>query len=322
VFAEIMRTIERFHFAGAGLSGYHSHRIRSGRTGPNVVALRRTTPLEFGILSVKYRSVSRKRLPRASAFFVEGVHSVKQLNIVGLNLLLTFLSMATGQVAPQSTPDLSSAKAANAWMRIPTPYLARVANITPLTRVKRDQFWDNVAGPVPLTPESALSTAVSDGVWLANEPEILEVPNRAVLTGTFVSYRSILTASGRAIYTDIAFRVHQVLQDRGGHALAGSDITVSITGGTVTTQSGQIISYLTQPRSLFLQPTRSYLLVLSYEEPGDFYTLAGNWDISDGTARPNTIRLQTKSDEGHSSLSGLTNDELIRTLKERLSEKR
>jgi hypothetical protein len=276
-------------------------------------------PLEFCILSVSYRSVSRKNLPRASAFFVEGGHPVKQLNIVGLNLLLTFVSMATGQVAPQSTPDLSSAKAANAWMRIPTPYLARVANITPLTRAKRDQFWDNVAGPVPLTPESALSTAVSDGVWLANEPEILEVPNRAVLTGTFVSYRSILTASGRAIYTDITFRVHQVLQDHGGHALPGSDITLSITGGT---QSGQIISYLTQPRSPFLQPTRSYLLVLSYEEPGDFYTLAGNWDISDGTARPNTIRLRMKSDEGHSSLSGLTNDELIRILKERLSEKR
>jgi hypothetical protein len=83
---------------------------------------------------------ARKKLPRASAFFVEGGHSVKQLNIVGLNLLLTFVSMATGQVAPQSTPDLSSAKAANAWMRIPTPYLARVANITPLTRAKRDQF--------------------------------------------------------------------------------------------------------------------------------------------------------------------------------------
>jgi hypothetical protein len=137
-----------------------------------------------------------------------------------------------------------------------------------------------------------------------------------------LSHRSILTAAGRAIYTDITFRVHQVLQDRGGHALPGSDITVSITGGTVTTQSGQIISYLTQPRSLFLQPTKTYLLVLSYEEPGDFYTMAGNWDISDGTARPNTIRLRMKSDEGHSSLSGLTNDELIRTLKERLSEKR
>ena len=247
---------------------------------------------------------------------------MKHLNIVGLNLLLTFVSMATAQVAPQSTPDPSPARAANGWMRIPTPYLFHNANVTPSTRTNRDQFWDNFADPVPLTPESALRTAVSDGAWYSNAPEIPEVPNRAVLTGTFVSYRSILTASGRAIYTDITFRVHQVLQDRGGHALPGSDITVSITGGTVTTQSGQIISYLTQPRSLFLQPTRSYLLVLSYEERGDFYTIADNWDISDGAARPNTIRHRMRSDQGHSSLSGLTNDELIRTLRERLSEKR
>ena len=247
---------------------------------------------------------------------------MKPLNIVRLNLLLAFVSVTPGQVAPQSTPDLSPAKAANAWMLIPTPYLARNANITPATRANRDQFWDNFGGREPLTPESALCTAVSEGVWLANEPEIFEGPNRAVLTATFVSYRSILSSSGRVIYTDIAFRVHQVLQDRGGHALPGSYITVSVIGGTVTTQSGQLISYLTQPRSLFLQPTRSYLLVLSYKERGDFYTDAGNWDISDGTARPNTIRLQSKSDEGHSSLSGLTNDELIRTLKERLSEER
>jgi hypothetical protein len=150
---------------------------------------------------------------------------------------------------------------------------------------------------------------------MLNAEALAPTPKASVMTAITVK-----AGYERATSAQSADRVHHIFQDH-GHAAINSDITVSMPGGTVMGALGQPISYLTQPRSLSLQPTRTYLLLLSYHADGDFYTHVDDWDISDGIARPNTKISQAKAKEG-TSISGLTTDALDRTLSQRLSEKR
>jgi hypothetical protein len=192
--------------------------------------------------------------------------------VVVFALLASFAPITRSQVTSPPAPS-STKTAPNAWMT--TTPLAHWDPFAPSIRKLRDQFWDNSAGAEkePLTPETARNSGVGYNDTIddhKSRPELPEVANRAVLTGSFMGFTSVPTASGRAIYTDILFGVHDLLQDRTGHASPNSEITVSVIGGTVTNQSGQVISYLTQPREMFLEPGHSYLLVLSYHTDGEF----------------------------------------------------
>src|ERR1019366_5630379 len=92
-----------------------------------------------------------------------------------------------------------------------------------------------------------------------------------------------------SLYTEVTVAVDMVFEDRSGsEAFAGRSITIMISGGTVILRSGRVLSYDTEPRQYSLQPGHKYLLVLSYYKAGDYYVVMDDWDISDGTVRPNT----------------------------------
>jgi hypothetical protein len=231
---------------------------------------------------------------------------------------LSALAFGALYVPAQTPPQKTSGPAANAWMK--TPSGAEILPSAPFHRSERDQFWDSTAATmrVPLTPDNAGAAALSEGAWSPNSPELPELPNRTILTATFTSFQSILTASGRTVYTDISFRVHDVIE--GANASPNSSITVSIAGGTVKASDGKVISYLTQPRDMFLQPGRTYLLVLSYKPSVDFYTLGEDWDISDGTAKPNSYFGKWMFEHGHSSFAGKATDDALRDLRKHIAE--
>jgi len=224
--------------------------------------------------------------------------------------------IAVGQVA--ATP----AGAANGWMKIATD-LSQPEMVSPAIRQQRDSHFDAspLASRVPLTPESAPLHHVFAGAHVAGHPEIAEVSNRAVVIATFTVYRGVLTASGREVYTEVTFRVSNVFEEVAGRAVRDSDITVALRGGTVKTIDGKVISYLTDPRPYFIQPQRTYLLVLSHHADGDFYSRAGDWDISDGVVRANSDRDNRIARQGKSALVGLTKDQLVRLLNQRFSTK-
>lgn len=129
--------------------------------------------------------------------------------------------------------------------------------------------------------------------------------------GTFTNHRSVLSASEFSLYTEVTVHVHEVFDDQSGSgAFANKDITILVGGGTVTLASGRILSYDTEPIRFSLQPAHKYLLVLSYHREGDFYAAMDDWDISDGTVRPNTAPGEYRAEHGLSSLSGLTVEQL------------
>ena len=235
--------------------------------------------------------------------------------------LAALLSMGSGEA--QSQPSLEAKKPANDWMRIPTDTLAK-DDVAASIRFQRDETFDKAVGhESPLTPESALGYHISEGgVHYPSGPsEFNNFENRAVLIGTFVKSRSVLTQSGKAIYTEATIHVTNVFEDVSGHAAPASDITLIFAGGTVKTADGRMISFLVDPRAYFPQPGKTYLMVLGYHSYGDFYGRDKEWDISNGVAKPNSDFDRTLGEKGQSAVIGLTTDELIRSLNERFSAK-
>lgn len=250
---------------------------------------------------------------------------MKQL-IVPVGRIAAILLVVTGQTVSQSPsgpkPSSPPQIAENAWMQHPTSLSGSGSSeVAARFRAERDSFWDGVSGErAPLTPDSASHTATGES-WFEPSPEIPKVHGRVVLTGTFAAYRSILSASGRSVYTEITINVDEVFQNRSAFEVVhGDNVTVAIAGGTVLTPSGQTLHYLTQPRELFLQPGRKYLLVLSYKQSGQFLTLADQWDISDGTLRVSSMRNRTRVQRGRSSLNGIEVAHLEQALSRLLSE--
>jgi hypothetical protein len=226
----------------------------------------------------------------------------------------------------QSTPNKEPKPAANAWMLTPTPYLEWNKDVPAPVRAQRDHFWDEVTHrESPLTAAGAgeaFGEAFGGPDWSddGTEPEIPEVPDRAVLTATFAAHRSVLSASEKSIYTEITIRVEQVFEDKtgAGHLAPHKDITLMLIGGTVALGSGRTLSDHVQPSEPLFQPERSYLLALQYHKEGDWYAPREDWDVTDGVVRVNTGRGEYLAKHGRSRLNGLAVKDLGPVLSEEL----
>jgi hypothetical protein len=201
-------------------------------------------------------------------------------------------------------------------------------DLSPYFRHLRDEYWDFRYGNFGvLTPQTHIYWGQAFGPWIGDNG--LELPNlgknEGGLIGTFARFKSVLSASGRAIYTDVTFTVgHVFLDAAGGHAALGGEITIDIIGGTVRTPSGEIISEYTEPRAYFMQPGRTYVLWgLVYEANGGFYTSGiPDWELLDGVVRANFDVAAAKAHGRATAFIGLTQDELIPLIHERFLKKR
>lgn len=243
------------------------------------------------------------------------------LAMVGAVMLFALGLPASAQTPPQDAQK----PAANAWMLTPTPYLEWNKDIPSSVREARDRDSDkgSAGQKYPLT--SPLSDAPGPGIGDGGfkGPEIPLARNRVVLTGMFTKRRSVLSASEFSLYSEVTVHVDEVFDDQSGSgAHPGKDITILISGGTVTLASGRILSYNAGPIHYSLQPGRKYLLILSYHREGDFYVNRDDWDISDGTVRPDTVPDEYRAKHGLSSLNGLAVQQLGPTLAKLLNEQR
>ncbi len=127
------------------------------------------------------------------------------------------------------------------------------------------------------------------------------------MIGTFDSYQPVLSKSGRAIYTEATAFVSNVFQDAAGDVRPGAHLVVIINGGTVQTEEGVVLSFLTQPRAVSVHVGRTYLLAVSFEPEGDFYRLGKTWDLTDGVVKANF----STSPHIPSTLAGMTVQRLV-----------
>jgi hypothetical protein len=244
------------------------------------------------------------------------VHNMKRSltisSIAVLGLLQAPANRAFGQ-PPQSQPPYLSQppfQPANLWMKDPVAWSPQSDLVPSSLRGQRDQYFDELIGlPVALTPLNAGSRLFSEGASARVQPEIPELPNRALVIATFQSYQPVLSMSGRAIYTEATFSVSSVFQ-AAGNVMPGKSLVLILPGGTVKTPAGDILSFLTQPRKYFVSTGRTYLLAVSFHPTGEFFMLGKGWDLSDGVVKPNFSR----SAGTPATLDGLTVAQLTATL--------
>lgn len=211
-----------------------------------------------------------------------------------------------------SGQTVSEPEAPNAWMKKPANL--KPDPVSPAVRSERDRHFDGHHRTV-LTPENAANSAVSEGSIYG---PTLEIPANVVLAiGKFVDHRSVLSAGGGAIYTEMEFDVSRLYDAAGTRVQEGSRITVINVGGTVQLPDGRTMSYLTHPKSFFVRPGRTYLLALEYRAAGDFYFIYKTWDLSDGRVRPNSLPEVSRARRGEARLAGLTTAQLEEYLKKR-----
>jgi hypothetical protein len=232
-------------------------------------------------------------------------HSVLSYLSVGI-ISLVLVGGAVGQppLGPSFTP-------ANLWMTHPVSWAPSADSVPTSLRQQRDQYFDGLIGlPSPITPANMKSRELSDGTTFGAQPEIPNIPNRAIFIATFASYQPVLSRSGRAIYTEIRFVVSNIFQDRAGNLKPGSDLVLIIPGGTIKTETGVVLSFLTRPRHYSVTAGGTYLLIASYHNSGAFYILGKSWDLSGGVVRRNF----DSSSQTPSTLIGLSVPELIASL--------
>jgi hypothetical protein len=225
--------------------------------------------------------------------------------------ILVLVALGSGQQRRPPAPPRQPPASANDWMKAPTS----VSDPDPVpqdVRKLRDEAFDDAIGfSRPLQPGD---DAPYGQELTAEGPEIPDHPLRAIVIAKFTGYRSILSASRRSIYTEMTFHVSRVFEDVSGHAAAGADITLFKAGGTVRTESGQVLSYEVMPEPYSVKPNGTYLLILGYYEAVASYGELADWDLSDGTVKANTYIEVARVARYESTLVGLTQDEVTRKL--------
>src|ERR1022692_274048 len=153
---------------------------------------------------------------------------LRTLAIAAMTLVCALATTASSQTAPdnkskpapassQAAPDNKSKPAANAWMLTPTPYLEWKKGVAPSVRAERDEFWDSLSTrDVPITSPSSVSPTAGGADFSIDDPEIPDLPNRAIVTATFTNHLSVLSASEFSMYTEVMLRVDEVFEDRSG----------------------------------------------------------------------------------------------------------
>ena len=250
-------------------------------------------------------------------------------------VLLTFIGAGTPHSQGQDTSAQRQAKlykqfknAANRWMLAPIDVQKQPDPVSPSERRARDGFWDRLYGATyplrdPLSQPKLLPTV--DYFTPTEEFSDQELVEKTWLVGTFESYRTFLSASELSAYTEITFRVSRVIGNLNIPSLKdGSTITIGCPGGTIMAPWGKVINFRMSPSDHFFEPNHSYLLGLAHISDGDFFIfnekIYRRWDVTNGTATPDSKEEIRRATRGQSSIAGKTTEDAIEVLTEKIEK--
>jgi hypothetical protein len=149
-------------------------------------------------------------------------------------------------------------------------------------------------------------------------PELLPSSD-AVVVGDFVDYHAYLSTTHRSIYTEISVKVERVLKDTPKPILVGANIYVLEPGGAVRLANGITVREDLE-RAFSIQPGERYLMFLSYNADGDFYTLTKAWLLVDGTAAPVAPDDVERARRGRSAYAGMPEGQFLNSVQDAVNK--
>jgi hypothetical protein len=248
---------------------------------------------------------------------------VSTLGVVLLLLLLQplFPSGRCQELTVQALQKIAEAPT-NLWQQEARPSKPLpMAESDRLIRAARDAYADKVFGaPMPIEQllEKHLSYNNPAPMLPTGRNGIIPLfPQETVVVGTFDYFDEVLTASHRAIYSEMHIGVDRAVYPKNSATL-GRIIDIFEPGGSILLQNGNSISYKTGLRPYGLVPHTRYVLFLTHIEPGDFYLLGDSIAIENNVSRPNSPDAVNAVKAGKWPFLHMKEDDLVRSLSKQL----
>lgn len=215
--------------------------------------------------------------------------------------------------------------AANKWMTVPIDVRTQPDPVSRDDRQGRDAYWDTrIGASAPLSDPNAKGRPMPIGDAVVSAPEIGDLGDGVLVIGKFETYRTVLSASQRSVYSEIGLRIQHVFGHPNPPIQQGQLIDVVRPGGTIIAPWGTTLSYGIHPEQMGLQPLHTYLIRLGYNTSGRFYSggyrTSELWDLTDGTVKPGNSLQKARADNGMSQINGLSVDALVRLLDDKFAK--
>jgi hypothetical protein len=230
-------------------------------------------------------------------------------HIAKLIALIVFWSVSTGSAKIQAQNlGADFTNAANVWQAVPVNLSTQIDNVTPSVRAQRSAYWE----PILSANEDFAIEADEDPTL---QPELVSVQGNAWAWVTFTSFHVFVTdAAFHHIYTEMNFTVNQVIRQASGTTLsAGQVIDVALPNGRATngTKTG---SCNLVPEEYFWKPNHQYLVQLSFNSNGGFFTPWKRWDVSSGNVQEDELIEVLRASHGTAVMNGMATADAIRYL--------
>jgi hypothetical protein len=184
---------------------------------------------------------------------------------------------------------------------------------------KRGSIVDSLIGvPVGFTVDgkSRANTNVSGSRLVI--PELPVEQADVVAIASFTSFSVHITPSRRSLYTLALLKAEHFVIGKEGNLSPNAKIPVLLLGGSAVLSSGESIAFGIPNIEYSIVPGHRYLVFLKYNVQGNFYDLIKTWDLTNGTASPNSPEDEMKTTLGSSEANGKTETELLSSLDKKM----
>ena len=190
------------------------------------------------------------------------------------------------------------------WRETPVDSNTQIDEVSTSLRDQRNEYWQT-----HLPPANGHGTR---GFPAMGAPEVDPRKEVVWITGVFSSYKVFEAGTGYGTYTEIRFRVTDLIANRtAAHLSAEQLIDVGEPGGSLRMPDGTTKTYNLRFVPYPPQPEHSYLLELNYNKSGDFFLINKMWDISSGYALPAGVIEAGHYIDGDAVVGGLSSAEAV-----------
>lgn len=182
----------------------------------------------------------------------------------------------------------------------------------------RGEIFDKFAPIRSSADKSEPGTIIYSPGSVGRRPELPVGESDAIVVARFTKHMPHLSPSGKSVYTEIILTPSVVIKS-GAQALeAGTSISILESGGAIRASDGKILRSPVALHEFSLIPNHSYLAFLRFNTDGKFYELIKSWDLTTGTAVPNSTEDTQLAKENKSKYAGLSKQALIDEVKAKL----
>jgi len=230
--------------------------------------------------------------------------------LIGITLA-SFLYWETRPAHCQT--QITKENAANGWRYTPLDPATQPDPVRSSLRETRNAFWSSILDT--LNPRGSYGSARAPGPVTLSHPEFPKDPSAVWAIGDFQGYRVIPIENGRGVYTEIQLLVQSVISPGSSPISAGSVVDIGMIGGTVIDANHKVVTSMLDPERFSLRPGHSYLLELTYDSSGDFYTAGKRWDVTSGSVVPDDAIEVAREKAGKSHIAGVPRAEVLPRMK-------